>query len=117
MLALLFLVRLRVGGALWRLGVALRLIEFMLTLLLLVGLGVARIFRGTLRCVRLIACAGERGPLVTLAGALRALLAVERELFLADVRLHAAHAVARAVQTVIDEELAVAIVLGDSEPV
>src|SRR6185437_7623287 len=87
MLALLFFVGLRVGGALWRLGVALRLIEFMLTLLVLVGLRVARIFGGTLRCVRLVACARERGPLVTLPRALRALLAVERKLFLANVCL------------------------------
>ena len=113
MLLLLLLIGLFVGAALRRLGCALRLIELVLTLLVFVGLRVARVVGGALRRARFILCAFERRLLVTLAGALDTLFAVERELFLANVGLHRAHAVARLVQTVVDEELAVAIVFGD----
>ncbi|GGC22918.1 hypothetical protein GCM10011400_06520 [Paraburkholderia caffeinilytica] len=55
----------------------------------------------------------ERCLLVTLAGVLNTLFAVERELFLANIGLHRTHAVARLVQAVVDKELTVAIVFGD----
>lgn len=113
MLLQLLLIGLRVGVALGRLGRALRLVELVLALLVFVGLGVTRVVSGTLRRAGFVLGAFERCLLVTLAGALDTLLAVERELFLANVSLHEAHAVARLVQTVVDKELTVAIVLGD----
>ena len=113
-LPLLFLVGLRVGGALRRLCIALRLVQLMLTLFLFISLGVARVFGGALRRARFLLRALELRLLVTFAGTLRALFAVERELFLADLRLHRAHLIACLVQAVIDEERAVAIMLGDA---
>lgn len=113
-LALLFLVGLRVGGALRRLCIALCLVQLMLTLLLFISLGVARVFGGALRRASFLLRALELRLLVTFAGALRALFAVERELFLADLRLYRAHLIACLVQAVIDEERAVAIMLGDA---
>ena len=116
-LLLLLLIGLLVGAALRRLGRALRLVELVLALLVFVGLGVTRVVSGALRCAGFVLCAFERCLLVTLAGALDALFAVERELFLANIGLHRAHAVARLVQTVVDKELTVAIVFGDPVPV
>ncbi|MEA3082846.1 MAG: hypothetical protein QOC89_543 [Paraburkholderia sp.] len=110
----LLLIGLCIRVALRRLGGALRLVELMLALLFFVGLRVARVVGGALRRARFVLRAFERGLLVTLAGALDTLFAVERKLFLANVGLHGAHAVARLVQTVVDEELTVAIVFGDA---
>lgn len=110
-LAQLVLIRLLVRGALRRFGLALRLIELVLTLLVLERLRALRLVRGPLRCVRLVARALQGGLLVAAARVVGALLFVELQLFLADVRLHHAHRVARLAQTVIHEERVVAVVL------
>lgn len=113
-LTLLFLVSRSVGAALRSLGVALRLIELVLALLFFVSLSVARVFGSTLRRARLFLRALERCLLVTPARALGALFAVQRELLLANLCLHRAHLIVRLVQTVIDEERAVAVVFGNA---
>ena len=112
-LTLLVLIGLGIGAALRRFGATLGLIDLMLTLFVFVRLRVTCVVGGTLRRARFVLRAFERRLLVALAGALRALFAIERELLLANVCLHYAHAVARLAKTVIHQELAVAIVFGD----
>ena len=118
MLALLFLVGLRVAPRrrVRRLGVALRLIEFVLTLLVLVGLLVAPSRRRHAAArSRFVLRALDRGLLVALlARVARAARRRARVVPCESAACTAAHAVARLVQTVIHEELAVAVVLRDA---
>ncbi|GAB6849449.1 hypothetical protein JCM10599A_32530 [Paraburkholderia kururiensis] len=66
---------------------------------------------GPLRRVGFVLGTPERRLLVALLRPHGTLFVVERELFLADIRLDRAHLIARLAKAVIDEEGAVAIVL------
>lgn len=111
MLTLLVLERLLVRRALRRFRLALRLIERMLALLVLECLRTRRLVGGALRRIGLVTRALQRGLLVAAACVVGTLLFVERQLLLANVRLHHAHRVARLAKTVIHEKRVVAVVL------
>lgn len=109
----LLLVRLFVGRALRRLGIALRLIQLMLALLVREGLLIAGVSRCALRRIGRVLCTLDGSLLVALLRTLGALFLVQRKLFLADVRLHRAHAVAGLVEAVVHKEPAIAVMLRD----
>ncbi|WP_415749385.1 hypothetical protein [Caballeronia sp. J97] len=107
---LLAIVRRLIGRALRRLGVAPGGGLRVLTLLVLVSLLTLLLVRRPLRRFRFVLRPLDRRLLVALLRALGALLVIERELFLADLLARLAQFVARVVETVIHEELAVAVV-------
>ena len=112
-LLLLLLERLLVRGTLRRFRLALRLVQLMLTLLVVVRLCVACVLRSASRCVRLVLRALDRGLFVALTRVFDALFVVKRELLLADIGSDDAHVVTRRIQAMIDEKLAITVVLGD----
>ena len=111
---LLAIVRRLIGRTLRGLAIAPRLIEFVLTLLVLVGLLVARIGRRALRRVGGVAFAPQRFLLVALLGAHGTAFVVERQLLRVNLPLSGAQLIACAAEACVDEKFAVAIVGGDA---
>ncbi len=109
-ISLLLIIRRLVRDTLWCFRAALRSVKFVLALFLREGLRIARISSGTLRRLRQRARLLDRLVLIPLQRTRRALLFVESELLRLNLRLHAAHLVARAVDTSVHEEPVIAIV-------
>ena len=117
MLTLLFLIRLLVRRALRRLCLALRLIECVLLLLLLVRLGARRFVRGPLRRIGFVLRALQCGLLVALMRMSCTPFVVERQLLAPNIRLHDTHLVPRAANAMIHEERAVAVVFSNCKTI
>lgn len=98
-------------------GLALRFRNRVLTLLLSERFRACLFRRRTLWRVGIVLCAFDRRLLVTLLRVLQALFVVERELFLADLLAYIAFRRARGVEAMIDEKVAVTIVLLERIPI
>lgn len=111
---LLLIVRALARLALWRLRGTSRLIDRMLALFLVVRLLVLALTRRALRRLARVRLALERGLLVALSRMHGPALVVERILLVANPHFVRNHSVARLLQTMVDQDSAVAVVLCDT---
>ena len=111
---LLAIVRRLIRRTLRRFGPTPRLVERVLTLLVLVGLRAARFGGRTLRRLLRVACALQGFLLVALLRASGATLVVQGELLGMNLPSDRAHFVTRTAQAGIHEKLAIAVVNGDA---